>query len=112
MSDTSGIQGGPSPHYSKEELERYAQDYKKGLNLFQKSFEDYNKPDVEFHKKKQLKKVMDETLQVMNETARIALEKGKLENERNLNIDYQDFLKNPTPVNQKKVADDLKALSE
>ncbi|MCB1110274.1 MAG: hypothetical protein KDK64_04780 [Chlamydiia bacterium] len=113
MSDVGGVQGGGEPHhYSKEELERYHQDYQKGLDLFQKSFEEYNKPDVEFHKKEQLKKVMDEALQVMNETACVALKEGKVANDKQLNTDYQDFIKNPTPEAQKKVADDIKALSD
>ena len=113
MSEVEGVQGGGgSEKYSKEELQKYQQDYEKGLDLFKASFKEYTQPDVEVHKKKQLKKVMDEALQVMNETARVSLREGKLGSEKQLNTDYHTFLQNPTAENQKKVAQDLKALSE
>ncbi|MCB1107427.1 MAG: hypothetical protein KDK76_04950 [Chlamydiia bacterium] len=112
MSGASGVQGGGEPHqYSKEELEKYQQDYEKGLHLFKESFKDYNKEDAPFHKKEQLKKVMMESLQVMNETAKVALTKEKQQDELKLNADFEAFLNDTTPENQKKVANDLEALS-
>ncbi|WP_316358616.1 hypothetical protein [Candidatus Neptunichlamydia sp. REUL1] len=113
MSDVEGVQGGGEPHqYSQEELEKYHQDYEKGLNLFKESFDQYNQPNLEVHKKAQLKKVMDEALQVMNETACVALKQGKRDHEVMLNIHYQTFIEDPSADNQKKVADDIKALSD
>jgi hypothetical protein len=113
MSDVEGVQGGGKPpQYSQEELEKYQQDYKKGLNLFKESFDQYNQPNQEVHKKTQLKKVMDEALQVMNETACVALKEGKQENEKQLNVNYQVFISDPSPQNQKNVADDIKTLSD
>jgi len=103
--------GGEPRKYSKEELQKYQQDYNKGLHLFKESFHEYTKPDAESHKKEQLKKVMNEALQVMNETACVALREGKLGSEKQLNTDYQTFMASPSDENQKKVADDLKALS-
>ncbi len=105
-----GVQGGGN--YSKEEIERYQDDYKKGLDLFHKSFEEYTKPDVEFHKKAQLKKVMDEALGVMNESASVALKEGKIKDEEKLNTDYASFIKDPTSENQQKVLGDIQTLSE
>jgi len=113
MSDVEGIQGGGESHqHSQKELEKYHQDYEKGLNLFKESFDQYNQPNLEGHKKAQLKKVMDEALQVMNETACVALKEGKKGDEMKLNTDYQTFIKDPSTDNQKKVADDIKALSD
>ena len=113
MSDIKEVQGEGGPHqYSQEELVRYQQDYQKGLTLFKESFEQYNQPDLEIHKRTQLKKVMDEALQVMNETACVALKEGRQENEKQLNINYQTFISDPNPQNQKNVADDIKTLSD
>ncbi|QVL57330.1 MAG: hypothetical protein KFB93_08100 [Simkaniaceae bacterium] len=110
MSDTSGVGGAGQPQYSQEQLQKYQEDYQKGFDLFQKAFSDYNQPHVEEHKKAQLRKVMSEALQVMNETACVALKKGKLENEQKLSTDYSEFLENPTPENQKKISDDINSL--
>lgn len=114
MSDVGGVQGGGEPQkYTKEELENYQRVYKKGLDLFQKSFEEYNQPNVEFHKKEQLKKVMDEALQVMNETACVALKEGKMADEKKLNEHYQAFIADPSDKNnQQAVANDIKSLQE
>ncbi|MCP5506061.1 MAG: hypothetical protein H7A38_04170 [Chlamydiales bacterium] len=109
MSDVSGV-GGQQPQYSPEEIQKYRDDYQKSYDLFEKAFHDYNQPGVEEHKKAQLQKVMGEALQVMNETACVALKKGKIEDEKQLSNDYSNFLQNPTPENQKKVSDDLETL--
>lgn len=109
MSGVEGVQGN-EPHYSQEELERYCQDYQKGLSLFQQSFADYTKHNVEYHKKTQLMKVMGEALNVMNETACIVLKQNKQHVEEKLNNDFSDFKNNPTPENQKKISDDLARL--
>jgi len=55
---------------------------------------------------------MDEALQVMNETACVALKEGKQENEKQLNVNYQVFISDPSPQNQKNVADDIKTVSD
>ena len=113
MSDVEGVQGGGKPpQYSQEELKKYQQEYEKGLNLFKESFDQYNQPNLEIHKKAQLKKVMDESLQVMNETACVALKEGKQGSEKQLNINYQVFISDPSPQNQKNVAHDIKTLSD
>lgn len=109
MSDVSGVSG-QQPQYSPEEIQKYRDDYQKSYDLFQKAFQDYNQPNVEEHKKAQLQKVMREALQVMNETACVALKKGKIEDEQRLSNDYSEFLENPSPENQKKVSDDLDSL--
>lgn len=109
-SEVSGVQGG-QPQPSPEELERYKKDYNEGLKLFQNAFQEYTKPDVEAHKKAKLQDVMDKALNVMNETACVAISEGKQKKEAELNAHYQAFVDNPTPENQQKVAEDLSALS-
>ncbi|MCB1085254.1 MAG: hypothetical protein KDK60_04050, partial [Chlamydiia bacterium] len=79
---------------------------------FQKSFQEYTQPNVEFHKKQQLQKVIEEALQVMNETACVALKKEKMGAEEQLNTDYQQVVKDPTQENQQKVSEDLKSLGD
>ena len=110
MSDTSGVGGAGHPQYTQDQLQKYQEDYQKGFDLFQKAFNEYNQPNVEEHKKAQLQKVMSEALKVMNETACVALKKGKLENEQKLSTNYSEFLKSPTPENQKKNSDNINSL--
>lgn len=109
MSDVGGV-GGSQPEYSPEEIRGYKKDYEKGFDLFQRAFHAYNQPKVEEHKKEQLKKVMHEALNIMNETASIALKKDKLVDEERLSNDYAAFVQNPTEENQKKVQGDLESL--
>lgn len=110
MSDTSGVGGTGQPQYTQEQIDQYQKDYQKGFDVFQKAFNDYNQPKVEPHKKAQLRKVMSEALQVMNETACVALKKEKLESEQRLSDSFSEFMDDPKPQNQKKVSDDINSL--
>ncbi|NRA90444.1 MAG: hypothetical protein HRU43_04880 [Simkaniaceae bacterium] len=113
MSEIEGVQGvGDSKEYSKEELQKYQEDYQKGLDLFKQSFQEYTQPNVEDHKKAQLKKVMDEALQVMNGTACVALKEGKQGAGKTLTTDYRTYLEKPNAENKEKVAQDIQTLSE
>lgn len=109
MSEISGGQTPPPP--SPEEIQRYKDDYEDSLQLFRDSFNEYNKPSVEAHKKAKLKEVMDEALDVMNKTACVALKEGKKkEQEAKLNDDYEAFIQNPSDANREQVLKDLQAL--
>jgi len=111
MSEIEGIQGGQSEKpRSSEELECYKGDYNEGFKLFQNAFSEYNKPNLEAHKKAKLQDVMDKALNVMNETACVAISEGKRTQEAQLSSDYKVYINNPTPENQKKVSDDINAL--
>ena len=61
-------------------------------------------------KKDQLEKVMSQALNVMNETAGIALKKDKAALEGQLNRDFNSFINNPTAENQSKISDNIKEL--
>lgn len=111
MSKIGGASG-EQPQYTPEEIRKYKEDYQRSYDLFQRAFNDYTQPNIEVHKKAQLQKVMGEALQVMNETACVALKREKMDDERRLSNDYSEFIQNPAPENQKKVLDDLHSLSD
>lgn len=108
MKDVSGV-GGSDPLKSGE-MKRYQDDYKSSFDLFQSAFAEYNKPNVEYHKKLQLKKVMDEALQVMNETVRAALKKEGQTEEQFLSQHYEAYINDPSDENKKKLIDDIDRL--
>ncbi len=64
--DRSGEGPAPLPH---DPQKAYAMEYKHGVNLFQRSLDEYSKAD-EVHKKAAFQDVMHRALQVLNETAR------------------------------------------
>ena len=109
MSEISG--GQPPPPPTPEEIERYKKDYHDSVDLFRNAFQEYNKPDVEPHKKAKLKEVMDEALDVMNKTACVALKEGKeRELEAQLNDHYEAYIQNSTPENQQRVLQNIEKL--
>ena len=111
MQDVSGVGGsGESKPLTSDEIKRYQEDYQKGFDLFQNALTEYNKPNVEYHKKVQLKKVMDEALQVMNETASVALKKGKQAKEQSLSENYETYINDPSDENKKQLMDDIDSL--
>ena len=112
MSDFS-IEGGGPHQYSSQEIQQYKERYEDSLHLFQQSFHDYQQPNIESHKQTQLKKVMDEALQVMNETASVALSKAKQKDEQHFNDTYKSFIGNPEDQQQQqRVQHELNQLLE
>lgn len=109
MADIGGV-GGPGKSYTPDELKHYQADYQKSLKLFQKSLEQYNQTNMEPHKKAKFKQVMDESLQIMNETASVALKKGKQSYEKALESDYKNYIANPTDENLKKLEESINNL--
>lgn len=111
MQEVSGVGGtGGEQPLSPEQTQHLQDDYQKSFDLFENALKQYSKPNVEYHKKQQLKKVMDEALDVMNKTAHSALQEGKLSQEKALENDYKAYMKDPTDANQQKLLADLKAL--
>ena len=108
MQDVGGV-GGSKP-LTPEKINDYKQDYQKSFDLFQNALKEYSKPHVEYHKKAQLKKVMNEALQVMNQTACVALTKEKQAHESSLEKDYTAYIESPSSENRKKLADDINQL--
>jgi len=107
----SGVEGPqnvqpPSP----DEVTQYKQEYDKSFKLFQKAFEDYNQKNVEIHKKEKLEDVMRRSLNIMNETAQVALNAAKQAQEAKLAKDTEIFLNNPSAATQQKVSSDIEEL--
>ncbi len=111
MQDISGVGGtGGEKPLTPEETQHLQDDYQKSFELFENALKEYSKPNVEYHKKQQLKKVMDEALDVMNKTAHAGLKEGKLSQEQALADDYKAYIKEPNDANQQKLLADLEAL--
>ena len=87
MSSIGDSGGGTSP-LSPQDKKLYEQEYKQGVDLFQRSLAEYEKAD-EVHKKEAFKDVMGQAMQILNETAR-ELKRPEL-NAQNKKIS-QDFL--------------------
>jgi hypothetical protein len=85
----------------------YQREFKEGVKLFQKSLAEYEHSTNDAQKAA-FKKVMDEALTIMNQSARGFLgPKGQNEVSEKLNTDYQAFLAQDTPTTYKKLNSDL-----
>ncbi len=109
MSQVDGPAGGAS--FSPEEVQQYQQEYHKSFELFQNALHEYDKPHLEEHKKAKFKMVMDEALQVMNQTACVALKQGKQGQEIELEKSYQNFIQSPSQENRAALSEAIKNLA-
>jgi hypothetical protein len=104
-----GIQG--DKPLSPQTQAIYKQQFAHGVDLFQRSLQEYQHAQ-EPHKKAKFKHVMDQALQVMNETSRAALgSKGPAQTSK-LEQDYHSLTSDESARNYKKVNDDLENLKE
>ena len=62
------IQGGGTSPLSPEDKKLYEQEFKQGVDLFQRALNEYSKAD-EMNKKQAFKEVMDRALQVLHQTS-------------------------------------------
>jgi hypothetical protein len=85
---------GPKP-IGPEDRNIYRNDFEKGSDLFKQAMEEYTQTD-EIHKKKQLEKVMKETMNAMSEILNNVLHEKGEKYEKKLTDDYQSFMKNST----------------
>ena len=100
---------GKSTPLTSEETKSYQEDYQKSFNLFQQALKAYH-PNIEYHKRDQLKKVMNEALQVMSEVACVVLKEGNQAKSQSLQADYKTYLNHPSDENRKKLMDDIDSL--
>ncbi len=78
-----------------ENRQKYHSEFKRGAELFRKALEDYDKSSIPAQKE-QFKKVMDEALTVMNQTAKVVCNDGKKRaQEKKIEEDYKTFIKDP-----------------
>jgi hypothetical protein len=95
MTDIHGA-GGPAP-LNPQDKKMYEQEYKQGVNLFQRAMDEYNKAN-EIHKKEAFKEVMDRALQVLNETARELKRDDLVDQNSKIAADYQSYRNGNTSI--------------
>ena len=89
----------------------YKQDFAKSVDLFKQSLDAYGTSQIPEQKAK-YKDVMDRTLQIMNETAKLCLSKGAQNQEKTLATDYQNYMSHESPDGLKKLNTDIEKLEE
>ncbi len=89
----------------------YKQDFAKSVDLFKKSLDGYESSQIP-KQKEMYKDVMNRTLEIMNETAKLCLSKNAQVQEKNLASHYQDFLSKETPEAVQKLNTDIDQLKE
>jgi hypothetical protein len=87
----------------------YPSEFKQGVELFEKSFHNMQTSKLDAQKA-QYVKVMDESLQVMQDSASAMLNKHLLELKNTLSQDLHTYLAAPTDEHRKKVESDLDQL--
>lgn len=100
---TESIQG---PRPSREDMKMYAQEYKHGVDLFQRALVEY-KSAHEVHKKDAFRNVMDKALQVLNETARGMRRNDLLAQNQKIQDDFQTFQSSQSNKDGTKLEGDL-----
>ena len=89
MTDRIGDDG-QTPSIGRQERKMYEAEYKQATDLFQKTLIEYGKSDNKYQKA-EFKKVMEESLQVLNDAAR-ELKRTDLQSQNNLIAkDYEAF---------------------
>lgn len=101
-----GDVGGPT--HTPREIHMYEQEYKKSAQLFQEAVTHYAKSDNPYQKK-EFQEVMDQALNILNETARELNRQSLFEKNAKIQKDYTSF--NETP-DDKTVAQLNKDLEE
>lgn len=74
--------------------QQYAQEYKQGADLFQKALTEYNKSSNPYQQA-EFKKVMDQAMNVMNETSHALMRKELEMKTAEVAKDYATFQKYP-----------------
>lgn len=100
MSEVSGPLG---PHEKK----MYEEEYKHSADLFKRALDQYNKSENPYQKA-EFKDVMDQAMQVLNETASGLMRKELKDQNQHIAQDYANFQKYPgDPDTLNKLSSDL-----
>ncbi|HSX25827.1 MAG TPA: hypothetical protein VLE89_02325 [Chlamydiales bacterium] len=91
---------------SPSDRKLYEQEYKHGADLFQRALSEHSKAD-NIYQKEEFKEVMDQAMQVLNETARELKRQGLLKQNEKIAQDYNDYQSNPTKEGQSRLSQDL-----
>lgn len=97
---------------SPENKAKYHSEFKRGAELFRKALEDYDKSKIPAQKE-QFKKVMDEALTVMNQTAKVVCnDRKKRDLEEKVEKDYQNFIKDPSKSHYDLLHKDIESIDK
>jgi hypothetical protein len=102
----SNIQGPTGPTPTPQDVKAYAQEYKHGVDLFQRALIEYNSAD-EVHKKDAFREVMDRALQVLNETAQGMKRPDLLSQNEKIAQDFQTYQSTHSEKDEKVLEKDL-----
>ncbi len=100
----SSIEG--SGPINPQDMQAYRHEYKQGVDLFQRALKEYSTAD-EVHKKEAFKNVMENALQVLNDSARGMKRPDLLQKNQQIAKDFQNFQDSESPQTQKKLTQDL-----
>ncbi|MBS3904352.1 MAG: hypothetical protein KGZ39_03395 [Simkania sp.] len=103
MSDIQGFGSGP---ISPQNRQLYEQDYKRGVDLFQRALGEYAKAE-EPHKKEAFKQVMDNALHCLNESARGLKRQDLLQQTSKIEHDYQAYQSHAEDPEKTQLTSDL-----
>lgn len=89
----------------------YKQEFLEGANLFEQSFSQFQNSQIPAQKEA-FKDVMKKAMTVMNETARLCLNKEAQKSESKLNQSFEAFETNPNPETTNNLAESIKELKK
>ena len=98
------IQGNQPINPQMKEL--YKQECTRGVELFQRSLQEYQKSQIPAQKE-EFRDVMDKALQIIKETASQCLGKEMQKESITLQKDYNQFIANPSDTNLNRLNNDL-----
>lgn len=94
-----------------EEKHQYRQEFSRGIKLFHQALENYNE-STEPHQKNEFKKVMNNTLDTMNEMVNVALRNPEQKINNQLKQDYEMFTSNENSESYNKLQKDVTLLEK
>ena len=95
----------------EKDLNIYRQEFQRGEKLFEKASEEYINTD-EMHKKKQLEKVMQETLHAMNSIINNVLREKGTTKQKKLLDDYKNFKNDTTENTRGQITKDIEDIKK
>lgn len=89
----------------------YKQEFLEGANLFEQSFSQYQNSQIPAQKEA-FKDVMKKAMTVMNETAKLCLNREAQKSEAKLNESFEDFEANQNPQTMEDLSKSIKDLKD
>ena len=105
MANVEGSGGLTSPISPHDKI-LYEQEYRRGVDLFQRALDQYSQAD-EIHKKDAFREVMDRALQVLNETARELKRTDLMSQNKKISQDLESYQQNDVEPSKNQLARDL-----